>query len=353
MNTRRSSIYLLLALMLLASASLACGGSTPTDTPAAPAAEMATVAPQATQAPPSAVEPAVPTDTPLPTATPVPPATATPVPELYLGDAVSDHGYALTGVSVQDPATPGIFYTATSGKKLIAVEVVISNLSGETLSVNPLNATLVDTEGFTYQTELGGVDDQISTLEINPGERVRGLIAFEVPDNATAASIKYVVETFGSKLLQASLLPPPGDHAAIAEAPSTPASALPGLGNAVEDQGYSLSATAVEDPATPGILYQPREGYKLVAIEVVLGNVAGSEPLSVNPLYAYLVDDAGFVYAAELGGRDDQLATGELAVGEKVRGWVSFEVPDDATPASVKYSVGVFSGNYLQTGVTQ
>jgi hypothetical protein len=350
--------FSLLAFTILIIVTLACGNSKPTSTPKVSTATLET---QATQIPGATAKPAVsantsvPSDTSVPpaTKTPVPPPTNTPVTELYLGDAVSAYGYALTGISVQDPATPGMFYTATSGKKLIAVEIIISNLSGDMLSVNPLYATLVDKDGFTYQAELGGVDDQLSTLDLNPGEKVKGLISYQVPDTAVAASIKYSIEVFGSKILKASLTPAPEGHVALPEPPSTSGNSLPKLGDVVENFGYSLTAVSVEDPATPGMFYTAKKGYKLVAVEIVLGNVSGSEALSVNPLYTYLIDSNGFVYEAELGGKDDQIATSDLATGEKSKGWVAFTIPENATPVSVKYATKIFSGNYLYTGLTK
>ena len=146
--------------------SLACGSSKETSAlkvSTATSGAKDVQQPEATAKPTVLEDTAVPSDTPVPvdisvpTDTTVPPAT-----ELYLGDAVSDYGYALTAISVQDPATPGMFYTAVAGTKLIAVEVVISNLSGDMLTVNPLFATLLDKDGFTYDAELAGVDDQLS-----------------------------------------------------------------------------------------------------------------------------------------------------------------------------------------------
>ncbi len=349
MNKRTNAYNVpLLVFTVFITVMLACSSSTPTSAP-----KVSTATPEAKATQPLTVEPAIPTETFSPTDTSVPPATDTPIPELFLGDAVANFGYALTAVSVQDPATPGMLYKATSGKKLIAVEVVISNLSGDMISINPLNATLVDTEGFTYKVELGGIDDQIPTLDISAGEKVKGLIPFEVPDNTVASSIKYSIEVFGSKFLQASLSPAPEGHVIVVEPPSTSGNPLPKLGDVVENFGYSLSAATLEDPAAPGIIYTPRQGTKLVAIEIIVGNVSGSEALSVNPLYVYLVDSEGFVYPAELGGRDDQIDVGELGIGEKAKGWVSFTIPENSTAASIKYSTKPFAGNYLQTGVTK
>jgi hypothetical protein len=340
MRRQRSRLcFPFLALTVLVIVSMACG-ETPTSAP-----KVST----ATQA--SSDGSTEPSKTDVPADTPEPAATETQVPELFLGDAVSNYGCALTGVSVQDPATPGMLYESTSGKKLIAVEIIVSNLSDNVIGINPLNATLVDAEGFTYDLELGGRDNQLSTVDLNPGERVKGMVAFEVPEKAVAASIKYAIESFGGKTLQARLTPAPEGHAVIPEPPLTPIDPLPKLGDVVENFGYSLSAGTVEDPATPGMLYTSRNNYKLVAVEITLGNVSGDEALSVNPLYTYLVDSNGFVYAAELGGRDDQIDTGDLGVGEKTKGWVSFTIPEDATPASIKYQTKVFSENYLQTGL--
>jgi len=143
-----------------------------------------------------------------PNNTPEPEPTNTPVSKLYLGDAVEKFRYVLRSISVQYPTTHGNFYEVDT--KLVAVEVIISNISENVLEVNPINATLVDSEGSTYPTTIGYVEGQIATLDLNPSERVRGLIAFQIPENSTPESINYSIERFDSKVvLQASLISPP------------------------------------------------------------------------------------------------------------------------------------------------
>ena len=90
----------------------------------------------------------------------------------------------------------------------------------------------------------------------------------------------------------------------------------------------------------------------MVAVEIVVGNVSG-RTLSVNPLYAILVESNGFVYQPELAGQDGQLATVDLNAGEKAKGWVAFQVPEEATPASIKYLVEMFSNKFLQVGLAE
>lgn len=142
------------------------------------------------------------------TATPLPPTpTQTPKPGLPgLGKTAEGHGYSLIAVAVEDPASPGRLYTAKPGKKLVAIEVIIGNVSGESFSSNPLYATLVDTEGFTYEPELGArAQGQLAMLDLNPGEKVRGWIAFEVPEGAVPASVKYEFGGWSGIVLQAGL----------------------------------------------------------------------------------------------------------------------------------------------------
>ncbi|MFH1085477.1 MAG: DUF4352 domain-containing protein, partial [Chloroflexota bacterium] len=124
------------------------------------------------------------------------------------------------------------------------------------------------------------------------------------------------------------------------------------LGESTQGHGCSLSASVVEDPAKPGILYKPKEGTKLIAVEITIANDA-NEVLDVNPLYATLVDAQGFVYRLELAGRDGQLQTVKLSKGEKAKGWVAFEVPKTAAVHSLKYQTDIVRGNYLRVGLTK
>lgn len=345
MKTQRfSKLIVVCILVVLLALSLACGETTPTSEPKVSTATPATSDTQA----PAATEASAPaTDAPAPTNTPE------PKPQ-YLGDVIEDYGVLLSAAAIEDPATPGMLYQAEAGKRLVAVEIIVGNVSGDSISVNPLNATLLDSEGFTYQPELAAYDGgQIATIGLSSaGEKVRGWIAFQVPENAELASIKYSVESFGNKFLQASLVQPPDDYSPdIQRLSITPTNALPKLGDLVEQFGYSLSAVTVEDPTKPGMLYKSKQGYKLVAVEIVLGNVSG-DTLSVNPLNAVLVDTEGYVYTTELASRDGQIDTIDLSTGEKVKGWIAFEIPENAVPASIKYNTQVLSSNYIQTGLT-
>jgi len=353
----QTKIFIIVAL--LAALALACGSSAgseqtiiATATSAQSQAEIETI-PKSEESPAEVDEPTVePSETPQPTATLEPTVTPEPTKIPGLGDVVSGFGYSLSAVTIEDPASnPGYFYEPEDGKKLVAVEFIIGNLSGKTISTNVLYAILIDSEGFAYGAEAGSVEGQIQLLDIIPGERVKGWAGFIVPEEASPASFKYAIRGSSSKVLQVGLTEPEITQGEEPEPTYTPMPDLPKLGDVVENYGYTLSAVTVEDPATnPGYFYEQEEGKKLIAIEFVVGNLSG-ETFSSNVLYAALVDTQGFVYGAEAGAVDNQIELLDVNQGEKVKGWAGFIVPEGVTPAYFKYAIGGSSSKTLIVGL--
>lgn len=334
---------LILVIFLLALLALACGeatapGEAVVSTVTASVAATVVEVEEAVAEEPAAIET----------------ATAEPAAETaYLGDLVEASGYSLAVVAFEDPAPPGILYTAEEGEKLVAVEVIVGNVSGQRITVNALNARLLDTEGFVYLPELAGHDDQITLLDLEPGQRVRGWIAFTIPEEASAELIRY---EFDPRLTLESRVSGETGETAVVEIPPLTASDAPQhsvearLGDLVERDGYSLTVQVVEDPAAPGILYTPQPGMRLVAVEIVVGNVSG-EPQTVNVLNSYLVDGDGFVYQADIGAIDDQIELVDIGPGERARGWVPFTIPENAAPYSLRYQVTGFPLLELESGL--
>jgi hypothetical protein len=276
--------------------------------------------------------------------------------EANLGDLIEQDGYSFIVLSLEDPAQPGMLYTPEENTRLVAVEIIVGNVAGERVTVNPLNTTLLDAEGFTYQAELAGRDGQIATIDLEPGERVRGWVAFQVPDSSEPAALKYQM-TYGGPLFRSALT---AETAAVPAGAKIPLTATGGidrepagkLGETVEKGGYSLVAEAVEDPATGGMLYTAEPGMKLIAVQIAVGNESG-DTVTVNPLKAVLIDSEGYVYTPELAGRDGQIAVTDIAVGERVRGWVAFEVPEGTVAESIRYQVSGYPVLELETALAE
>jgi hypothetical protein len=316
-----------LGIVALTAAQLACGSSEPTAPP--PTAEPGEIS-TPVEGPPTEA---------LPVATEEPPQPSGP---------------AIYALAIVDPSPPGMFYTVQPGTRLVSVELVFDNQSPDAISVNPLYATLVDDQGLVHTAELAASDDypQIATVSLYPGERIRGWVSFAVEDGSSPARIKYELDMFTGELVEAPIGPTLSEPEL---APFAPVISAPRLGDVSTVAGYSLSADEVVDPAPPSSFFSPDTGYHLVSVRIFLRNESATDPLSVNPLYCFLVDNHGFVYAAELGSSDlGQIDTVDIATGEAARGYVSFQVPDDRTPLYVRYSTDFWeAGEPLVAGLVQ
>ncbi len=262
--------------------------------------------------------------------------------DILVSSVAENEGYFVAILAIEDPATPNMLYQAEPGKRLIAVEIMVGNRTGARLGVNPLNITLTDGEGRVYPPELGVHADQIATIVLDPGERVRGWVAFRIPDETRPISLHMSKEMFTEPFIRVSLLPVLQGSTPTVLSFERLKPSLPKLGEIVEYGGYSMTVTALEDPTQPFVLYPLEPGKRLVAIEVSVANISDT-PLLVSPLYFILVDGDGFVYPAAARARDGEIDSVDLVPGGKVQGWVAFKIPDDARPGSIKFVPLLFS----------
>ena len=101
----------------------------------------------------------------------------------------------------------------------------------------------------------------------------------------------------------------------------------------VEAGGSQYTVNRVLDPAPAGRRLE--DGKRAIAVDVT--QLARRDDISYNALYFSLQDADGFVYRADFGVADVEptLVTGALAAGQRVRGWVAFQVPESAVLVAV------------------
>jgi hypothetical protein len=129
-----------------------------------------------------------------------------------------------------------------------------------------------------------------------------------------------------------------------------PAKALAGkVGDRLALNGVALTVASFKPNFTnPNEFITPSSGKKFVVIEVLYENT-GSDKVSYNP-YDWKVSDAsGFKYDESFTGEEPALHSGDLNRGEKVRGFITFEVPTNGTGLTVKVSVGDDTASFTLT----
>lgn len=91
-----------------------------------------------------------------------------------------------------------------------------------------------------------------------------------------------------------------------------------------------VKVLTVKDNAAPATEYEkPEANKKLVAVQVIVDNRAGTEDIDVSGLNFKVKDEEGGVYDVSLSDSSDQptIKSGSVESGELVKGWITFELP--------------------------
>lgn len=235
---------------------LACGGATATSqAPNAPSVAVTLFPTQTVSV--SGAQVATPATRPT-----VAPPTAVPAGALRIGDIARQGQIWMVVVRVDNPAKPGQFAKIDQGNKAVLVEVIMGNDGDTPITASSFDGTLVDDGGFAAKSALFGSDFSLPTVTLNKGERVRGEVAFQVPEASKPAMFRMRTALIGGGTLESGLQPAAG-------APSLPPHVVldrPRAGDLVEKNGSTLTVVTLEPAAKASQFSKVRTGYKMVAV---------------------------------------------------------------------------------------
>lgn len=323
MSRKKTTRLLIVAVTILVLATLACGEE------ASP-----TLVGQVTE--PAGEE--QPTDEPETSPTDVPTEEPTEAgPTTYqVGDIISMGDVVMTVLGWEVP--PGDdFSQPEEGKKFVAVELVLVNQTDSPISVSSmLQMQLKDDTNQRYDVDLMAstvIDESSPDGELSPGERVRGKIGFQIPEDATGLVFVFDADVWGTGKVFVELGPEPVSVEPPAALPGEQAQTMFAVGDIIEMGDLTLTVNEVTYP--PGDSFNaPDEGKKFVVVDLTITNQA-SEAVSVSSLLQMtLKDDTGQSYDVDLmasAAADGSSPDGEIAPGETIRGQVGYQVPEDAT----------------------
>ena len=319
---------------------LACGSSSTPKLVATDPADKATTAPTAPEA--ATAAPTVEDRA----------ATATPagVQTYAVGDVVSV-GYnvlVVLGWSI----VPGTdFVKPETGNQFVAVDVLIVNQGEKAASISSLAQTSLKdataqkyTVDFSATTALSGssIDGELA-----PGERVRGKVGFQVPEQVQGLQFVFNASLFSTGKVVVDL----GAKPAVVDPPANLAGETTQttykIGEAIQIGDLMLTVNKISSPAGNEFT-KPAADHKFLVVDVTIEN-KGAKAAAISTLLQMWVKNAGgqkytldlMATTAAKGATPD----GELAAGEKVRGQVGYQVPTNATGL-----VFVFDGDVFGAG---
>ncbi len=253
-----------------------------------------------------------------------------------VGDIISMGDVIMVVLGWDNP--PGDdFSKPDEGNVFVSVDLILVNQSDSSISVSSmLQMGLKDDTHQLYDVDFTAsmaIDESSPDGEIAPGERIRGKVGFQVPEDATGLIFVFDADVWGTGKVFVELGPEPISVDPPADLPGEQVQTMFAVGDIIEIGDLTITVNEVTNP--PGDSFnKPDEGKVFVVVDVTIQN-RGSEAASISSLLQMsLKDDTGQVYDLDLMASAASGGTapdGEIAPGETIRGQVGFQVPEDAT----------------------
>jgi hypothetical protein len=109
------------------------------------------------------------------------------------------------------------------------------------------------------------------------------------------------------------------------------------IGETLTQNGYIVTVNSAEKSESYGDFRKAKDGFIFLAVDITIQSDKAKD-VSSSVVQASLKDGQGFTYDSTWVGKDPQLASkNDIPKGEKVRGWVTFEVPKSAKGFTLEY----------------
>lgn len=226
-----------------------------------------------------------------------------------------------------DPARP-----AGAGERYVGLIAVFTAADDQTFDTNPYYIVARDTDGYLYNPSYvprpaDVIVPDLQSQTLAPGNRISGFVGYTLPSDVVLQDILYLPSSYRSiPLVQ------------IADVAGPP------LGVAVPftatDGSQSTVTLQLTDPVT-GTTSAPQEGMRFVGLSVVWENT-GATVYDTNPGEIYLRTASGDLFYPTGVYREDvsvlpDLAAQPLAPGDRISGFLGYQVPTDAVVVAVDY----------------
>jgi hypothetical protein len=121
---------------------------------------------------------------------------STPATAAGIGDQVQDGSFAFTVTDVETKQSLGSgFLKSDAEGSYVLVHVTVTNVGTEASTFSDSNQTLLDADGREFSADSGTAvmylpDSQAFLNQINPGNKVDGVLVFDVPEGLAPAAIE-------------------------------------------------------------------------------------------------------------------------------------------------------------------
>ena len=275
------------------------------------------------------------------------PPEVTREPIYKVGDIISINNTALVVLGWDQPPG-GDFNPPDEGKKYLAVDVMLANQGENSFNISPVfQMTLKDPSGQKYNVNgKANIASGSNTPngELNPGEVIRGKIGFHVPEDLVNFIFVYEANLIGLGEVSVNLGSTPVSMDPPTDLNLAQQQTIYQIGDLIDISNLAIQVLQVSYPAGNEIV-KPKEDYKFVAVDVTIENRGETTQEISSIVQMYLKDSTGQKYTFHLGAQsviDSGLPDDELQKGEKIRGQIGYQVPEDIQGLVFVFDVEIF-----------
>jgi hypothetical protein len=124
------------------------------------------------------------------------------------------------------------------------------------------------------------------------------------------------------------------------------------IGDQVKLDNQILTVLDISEYQSDNEFAQPTEGNKYMAVDVELEN-SDNQPIDYNVYDFEIQDENSYTYKqALIGDKEPRYSSGTLQPGRKIRGFITFEVPNESARFELIFTPDLFSASQIIIDLT-
>lgn len=263
------------------------------------------------------------------------------VKDIYnVGDILKDGDIKIVYVSSGDYTEDNEFMQPEDGMKYIFLTFAFINAGKKDESISFYSFDCY-ADGYACDMHYSNDDDDLSAT-LSVGRSTMGSIYFEVPVDAEVIEVEYETNVFTNEKIKFAF-EGNKDSGYVLEENTTRTEDAYKVGDIVAGSKVNIKYVSCEDYTSDNQFIQPKSGYHFVSLTFEFENTGNSDRIvSAFSFCCY----ANGVACDQTYLRDDNL-NGTISAGRKIKGTVTFEVPDDAEVIEVEYDDNVWTSKKI------
>lgn len=127
------------------------------------------------------------------------------------------------------------------------------------------------------------------------------------------------------------------------------------LGQSIKLEDYIITLIQVSEHKSNDPDLNPPEGMRLFAINVEYENPSKDLQLNTNPMQWKLYDTEGYSYQAAQAtiNKEPKLPPDVLNPGGKIKGWITYEIRENAKPVKVKFQPSFLENENVEIDISK